>query len=105
MNEAAVRKKIDELRDAIAAVPHQAARSSTTSAKTPAKTSDMSVYISKTSTNAQSIEETLDNLRLQVKYVMFDLEATRRENRYLRQMIDNRRPPGAGDSGQGGGDY
>jgi hypothetical protein len=25
-----------------------------------------------------------------MKYLMFDLEATRRENRYLRQMLDSR---------------
>jgi hypothetical protein len=25
-----------------------------------------------------------------VKYLLFDLEATRRENRYLRQMLENR---------------
>jgi len=32
----------------------------------------------------------LDLLRLQTKYLLFDLEATRRENRYLRQMLESR---------------
>ena len=39
-------------------------------------------------------EELLEELSLQIKYLMFDLEATRRENRYLRQILENRsRPP------------
>lgn len=34
------------------------------------------------------LQESLDYLRLSVKYIMFDLEATRRENAYLRKMLD-----------------
>jgi len=34
------------------------------------------------------LQESLDHLRLTVKYLVFDLEATRRENKYLRQLID-----------------
>ena len=33
------------------------------------------------------INDSLDYLRLTVKYVLFDLEATRRENEYLKKMI------------------
>lgn len=33
------------------------------------------------------LQESLDYLRLSVKYLVFDLEATRRENSYLRQVI------------------
>ena len=36
------------------------------------------------------IDESFDCMRLQLKYLLFDLEATRRENRYLRQMLDSR---------------
>ncbi len=39
---------------------------------------------------AQSAQQLLDYLRLRVKYLTFDLEATRRENRYLRQMLERR---------------
>ncbi len=44
------------------------------------------------------LQEALDYLRLSVKYLVFDLEATRRENAYLRRIIEqsNRqrnRPP------------
>lgn len=34
------------------------------------------------------LQESLDQLRLTVKYLVFDLEATRRENTYLRKLID-----------------
>jgi len=34
------------------------------------------------------LQESLDHLRLSVKYLVFDLEATRRENQYLRRLIE-----------------
>lgn len=34
------------------------------------------------------LQESLDYLRLSIKYMVFDLEATRRENRYLRKMLE-----------------
>ncbi len=33
------------------------------------------------------LQDSLDYLRLSVKYLVFDLEATRRENSYLRKML------------------
>jgi hypothetical protein len=41
-----------------------------------------------------SLQESLDYLRLSVKYLVFDLEATRRENQYLRRLLDRGRPDG-----------
>src|SRR6185312_12649068 len=35
-----------------------------------------------------SLQESLDYLRLSIKYLVFDLEATRRENTYLRKMLE-----------------
>ena len=35
----------------------------------------------------RGLQDSLDYLRLSVKYLVFDLEATRRENEYLRKMI------------------
>jgi len=35
-----------------------------------------------------SLQESLDFLRLSIKYLVFDLEATRRENAYLRKMLE-----------------
>ena len=42
---------------------------------------------------AQSPDQLLDYLRLRVKYLTFDLEATRRENGYLRRMLERRSNP------------
>ena len=36
-----------------------------------------------------SLQESIDFLRLSIKYLLFDLEATRRENGQLRRMIDD----------------
>lgn len=35
----------------------------------------------------EQLQESLDYLRLSVKYLVFDLEATRRENQYLRKLL------------------
>ncbi|MHC4073944.1 MAG: hypothetical protein ACYSWW_14855 [Planctomycetota bacterium] len=35
-----------------------------------------------------SLQESLDYLRVCIKYQVFDLEATRRENKYLRKLIE-----------------
>ncbi len=37
-----------------------------------------------------SLQESLDYLRLSIKYLVFDLEATRRENTYLRKILEER---------------
>ncbi len=37
-----------------------------------------------------SLQESLDYLRLSIKYLVFDLEATRRENSCLRKMLEDR---------------
>jgi hypothetical protein len=36
------------------------------------------------------LQDSLDYLRLSVKYLVFDLEATRRENDYLRKLIESK---------------
>jgi predicted nucleic acid-binding Zn-ribbon protein len=46
-----------------------------------------------------TLQESLDYLRLSVKYLVFDLEATRRENQYLRKLLEE-----AGGQGGGGKD-
>lgn len=38
--------------------------------------------------SVHSLQESLDFLRLGIKYMLFDLEATRRENTYLRKMLE-----------------
>ena len=39
--------------------------------------------------NVSAIQESINYLRLCIKYLIFDLEATRRENNYLRKMLEN----------------
>lgn len=82
MNEASIRGKVEEL---LQMVGHPA---------TNGKPSEDGVYVSVETDSSEPTADGLDRLRLQVKYLVFDLEATRRENRYLRMMLDsrNRRP-------------
>lgn len=46
--------------------------------------------------DAKQLQESIDYIRLSIKYVLFDLEATRRENRYLRTMLEQREADDAG---------
>ena len=78
MNEAVMREKLLEISDALMA---------TDKASSEKNTRDFVVF-----EKAQTIEEVLEQLRLQVKYTMFDRDACQRENRYLRQMLDTRPP-------------
>ncbi len=55
-------------------------------AQLASETNDRHTKMKKTITELQ---ESLDHLRMSVKYLVFDLEATRRENKYLRNMLDN----------------
>ena len=34
------------------------------------------------------LQDSIDYLRLSIKYLLFDLEATRRENNYLRKILE-----------------
>jgi len=94
MNEAAIRKRISELKEVMTGLPSG-----------NAKAAPDGLCGSHTSIEAQPMEVLLDQLRLQVKYLVFDLEATRRENRYLRQMIENRRRGPSDDPRGGQGDF
>ncbi len=38
--------------------------------------------------NVDAVQDSLEYLRISVKYILFDLEATRRENKYLREILD-----------------
>ena len=37
-----------------------------------------------------SLQESLDYLRVTIKYMIFDLEATRRENKFLRKLLEDK---------------
>jgi len=42
----------------------------------------------KLKSNIANLQNSLDYLRLSIKYMTFDLEATKRENRVLRRMLE-----------------
>lgn|GEM_PF-805151 len=86
MNEAIVKEKLIELLEKL-----------NESAETNQKSSaDEGLYVPERNLGTDDV---IDHLRIQIKYLMFDLEATRRENRYLRQMIEMRPPTPRRDRG------
>lgn len=40
--------------------------------------------------SVDNLQESLDYLRISIKYLIFDLEATRRENAHLKKLLKNR---------------
>lgn len=44
-----------------------------------------------------NLQESIDFLRLSIKYLLFDLEATRRENKQLRKILED----GGGEQNRG----
>ena len=85
MNEAAVKEAVE----AIGKMVNSAERS--------LNQASVGTYVSAGS-DKQTIEDALNTIRLHVRYLVFDLEATRRENRYLRHILDNRSRPGNDDN-------
>ena len=82
MNEAAVTKRLQELSSALTSVPGESGS---------VEDHDISVHLG---TSGQvSVDDTLDHLRLQIKCLVFDLEATKRENSYLRRMLETKHKP------------
>ena len=80
MDESSVRRRLAELYKIIASSSLQGFKSA------PSHGSCMPASPARDS----SISESFDYLLLQLKYLLFDLEATRRENRYLREMLESR---------------
>lgn len=92
MNETLIKRRLCELAEAL----NKLLRSSGIGLKSDG------VYLTSPSGGQPEPEELLEELALQVKYLMFDLEATRRENRYLRQILENRPRPSQEDSKDAG---
>lgn len=45
----------------------------------------------KLNNSISNLQESLDYLRVSVKYLLFDLEATRRENVYLKKLLGDKK--------------
>ncbi|MEM9021818.1 MAG: transcriptional regulator [Planctomycetota bacterium] len=93
MDEKTFQTKLADLMGEISSLP-KAEREKLT--QLAAQTRDRHDKMKKT---VGELQESLDYLRLSIKYLVFDLEATRRENQYLRQMLEDQ-----GESGEPGMD-
>lgn len=82
MDEATFQKKLGELVSQIDALPEPDRAKLTLLAE---ETKQRHQELKKT---VSSLQESIDFLRLSIKYLLFDLEATRRENGYLRKMLE-----------------
>ena len=80
MDEKMIRERLDEIAKAMSVPPSET--------KSPGSHGSYLPHIS--GLVGQNVEQLLDYLRLRAKYLSFDLEATRRENRYLRKMLERR---------------
>ena len=85
MDESTFQNKLAELMDEISSLPKTERDKLTALA---AQTKQRHQKLRKT---VNDLQESLDYLRVAIKYLVFDLEATRRENRYLRQMLEQQR--------------
>jgi predicted nucleic acid-binding Zn-ribbon protein len=82
MDEAAFKKKLSELVKEIKALPNAERRKL---ALVAGETKRRQKELKNTVTQ---LHDSIDFLRLSIKYLVFDLEATRRENAELRKMLE-----------------
>ena len=82
MDEATFQRKLAELVATIGTLPpgHRA--------KLQVLADQAKLQHAKLAQTVSSLQESLDFLRLSIKYLIFDLEATRRENASLRQLLE-----------------
>ena len=85
MDEAAFEKKMDELVKEIKGLPDPQRKELITLVKNTGKTHD------KLRKSMDQLQESLDYLRVCVKYLLFDLDATRRENEGLKKLLKDQR--------------
>ena len=81
MDQAAFETKLNELIKEINTIPSPQREKLILLAKQTEE------YHKKLSKGVSSLQESLDYLRVSVKYLIFDLEATRRENASLKKLL------------------
>ena len=81
MNETTFQERLAELLSEIATLP------ASQRSKLELLVADTKKRHQQLRASASNVQESLDYLRLAIKYLLFDLEATRRENSYLRKML------------------
>ncbi len=82
MNENEFQSKLTEIMGEISALPPGEREKFTKLADQTRKQHEQ------ISQKVSNLQESLDYLRLSIKYLVFDLEATKRENGYLRKMLE-----------------
>ena len=82
MDEINFQEKMNQILERIRELPANQAPAATEAADTAALRRE------RVQGSVAELQDALDYLRLSVKYLVFDLEATRRENAYLRRMIE-----------------
>ena len=88
MDESTFQNKLSELMKEISGLPKSERDKLTQMA------SDTQNRHQKLKKTVHDLHESLDYLRLSIKYLVFDLEATRRENSYLRKMLEQNHSDG-----------
>ncbi|MDY7108271.1 MAG: hypothetical protein SYC29_06500 [Planctomycetota bacterium] len=92
MDEQTFQNKFNELLEKIRELPHeQRGRLEELAQETRDRRERIKASVTE-------LQESLDYLRLSVKYLVFDLEATRRENAYLRRLVEQFNRDARGDS-------
>ena len=86
MDETTFQKRLAELLSEIATLP------ASERSKLELLVADTKKRHEQLKASAAGVQENLDYLRVAIKYLLFDLEATRRENSYLRKMLQQNRP-------------
>jgi hypothetical protein len=82
MDEATFQRRLSELVAQIGSLPEpDRAKLSLLAEETKQRHQELKKTVS-------GLHESIDFLRLSIKYLLFDLEATRRENNYLRKMLE-----------------
>jgi len=82
MDEGAFQQKLSELVREISTLPEEE------KAKMQLLAAESKQRQEKLKATVSSLQDSIDYLRLSIKYLLFDLEATRRENDYLRKMLE-----------------
>ncbi|MGA1467680.1 MAG: hypothetical protein ACO38V_08570 [Phycisphaerales bacterium] len=96
MDEESFRRKLGEI---LGVMDAHAAEASNPAATEKDRSAQPSAWPDHLRDSVARLHVAVDQLRLRVKYLVFDLEATRRENAFLRSMLerssrDSRRPDG-----------
>lgn len=81
MDEQSFQDRLAELMEKIKRLPDNAGREEAPAADPKGQRDRIQAAIGE-------LQDSLDYLRLSVKYLVFDLEATRRENAYLRRLVE-----------------